>query len=248
MGDGHVYGIHDKRPGLPLHPGCRCLWLPVTKSFRELGLDIDEFREAARPWTIRKDGAIGYGGKEIEQVGHIEGRFKDWYFSLPPEDRARTSIGVTRRMLLESGAIKWDDMMDFETGRIRTLAELGFSRAASSASSGGGSPVRPGEFKELVEGIKTQCAQFATNNGITSVEVVRNKKFFMSASTDGCFLLSDYEFVEDGKHFNAARALKSAWESLADGGKSLSWEEEYSIECLWHEILHNRQIFSRMAE
>ena len=124
VGDGHVYGIHDKRPGLPLHPGCRCLWLPVTKSFRELGLDIDEFREAARPWTIRKDGVIGYGGKEIEQVGHIEGRFKDWYFSLPPENRARTSIGPNRRRLLEEKRVAWDDLMDFETGKIYTLKEL----------------------------------------------------------------------------------------------------------------------------
>ena len=65
------------RQGLPLHPSYRCLWLPVTKSFRELGLDIDEFKETARPWTIRKDGVIGYGGKEIEQLGHIEGRFKE---------------------------------------------------------------------------------------------------------------------------------------------------------------------------
>ena len=34
--------------------------------------------------------------------------------------------------------------------------------------------------------------------------------------------------------------MKSAWNSLAEG-KKLSWEEEYSIESLWHEITHNRQ-------
>ncbi len=124
VGDGHVYGLHDKRPDLPLHPGCRCLYLPVTKSFRELGLDIDEFKEAERPWTIREDRAIGPGGQQIEQVGRIEGRFKDWYFKLPPKDRARTSIGPNRMRLLAEKRVAWDDLMDFETGKIYTLNEL----------------------------------------------------------------------------------------------------------------------------
>ncbi|MBQ6668893.1 MAG: minor capsid protein, partial [Deltaproteobacteria bacterium] len=236
VGDGHVYGVHDKRPSLPLHPGCRCLWLPVTKSFRELGLDIDEFREAERPWTIRKDGAIGYGGKEIEQVGRIEGRFKDWYFSLPPVDRARTSIGVTRRMLLESGAIKWDDMMDFETGRIKTLAELGFSRVSSAS---GNITTNPGEFKDLVDGIKTTCAQFATNNGITDVVIEQGADHLMGTNSRGKIWINDTNYPDCGG-FNPAKDLKSAWNKLTSGG-ALTFNEEYAVEALWHELTHNRQ-------
>lgn len=95
-------------------------------------------------------------------------------------------------------------------------------------------------YDELCEGIKERCSEFATNNGVTSV-VVDHEDYFMATYCDGRFMLSDREFhLSNGRRFNAARELKSAWNSLAEG-KKLSWEEEYSIESLWHEITHNRQ-------
>lgn len=44
----------------------------------------------------------------------------------------------------------------------------------------------------------------------------------------------------NGKTFNAAEELKKAWNKLAEG-KSLTWDEEYACESLWHEITHNRE-------
>jgi len=46
--DGRVYKLDEPRPELPRHPSCRCLHLPILKSFRELGLDVDEFPEGTR--------------------------------------------------------------------------------------------------------------------------------------------------------------------------------------------------------
>jgi len=54
-------------------------------------------------------------------------------------------------------------------------------------------------------------------------------------------MLSEKDFsLGNGKSFNPAKNLKSAWNKLAEG-KSLTWEEEYACESLWHEITHNRQ-------
>lgn len=96
-------------------------------------------------------------------------------------------------------------------------------------------------YAELGEAIKQHCGQFATNNGITSVVITR-ESYFMATNCAGRIMLSEKEFSLPGKRkFIPARELKSAWNKLAEG-KSLTWEEEYACESLWHEITHNREI------
>lgn len=95
-------------------------------------------------------------------------------------------------------------------------------------------------YAELEDGIKSRLSHFATNNGITSVTVTR-ESYFMATYCDGRFMLSERDFTHgNGKTFNPAKALTSAWNKLAEG-KSLTWEEEYACESLWHEITHNRE-------
>lgn len=95
-------------------------------------------------------------------------------------------------------------------------------------------------YAELEDGIKSRLSHFATNNGVTSVTVNR-ESYFMATYCDGRFMLSEKDFsLGNGKSFNPAKNLKSAWNKLAEG-KSLTWEEEYACESLWHEITHNRQ-------
>lgn len=96
-------------------------------------------------------------------------------------------------------------------------------------------------YAELEYGIKARLSQFATNNGVTSVTVNR-ESYFMATNCAGRIMLSEKEFSLPGKRkFTPARELKSAWNKLAEG-KSLTWEEEYACESLWHEITHNREI------
>lgn len=47
-GDGHVYGLGEVRPELPAHINCRGIWVPVLKSFRDLGIDADELPPSTR--------------------------------------------------------------------------------------------------------------------------------------------------------------------------------------------------------
>ncbi len=49
---GEIYPI-DGGPEIPLHINCRCFPEPITKTFRELGVDIDEVKDSYRPYTIR---------------------------------------------------------------------------------------------------------------------------------------------------------------------------------------------------
>ena len=95
-------------------------------------------------------------------------------------------------------------------------------------------------YAELEAAIKSRLGDFATNNGITSVTITRGS-YFMATYCDGRFMLSERDFpLGNGRTFNPAKCLKSAWNKLAEG-KPLTWEEEYSCESLWHEITHNKR-------
>lgn len=104
--DGRVFGLNEARPVLPRHIGDRCLYVPVLKSWRELGVDADELPPATR---ASMDG----------QVPEYE-TYADRLAKASPE-RRREMLGPGRARLYEAG-MKFEDMV--EDGRELTLKEL----------------------------------------------------------------------------------------------------------------------------
>ena len=100
--------------------------MPTTKSWRDFGIDMDDLEQVTRPWVMRKPGAIGTGGRKIEEFGHTTENFSGWWESLSAAQKATTSIGPVRGKLLESGAVKWDDLWDKASGLPYTLEQLGY--------------------------------------------------------------------------------------------------------------------------
>lgn len=72
--------------------------------------------------------------------------------------------------------------------------------------------------------------------GFHGVEAVSMESSYMSTSMDGKISVN---FGVDKNGFNAGESLVSAFEKLSSGVE-LTEQEEYSIEVLWHEILHNK--------
>lgn len=128
LADGAEYALNEPRPRLPVHPRCRGMWVPVAKSWRDFGIDVDDLEAVARPWTIRETGPIGTGGRKIENYGKTTENFSGWWASLSDADKAKTAIGPVRRRLLETGAVKWDDMWDKASGLPLTLEQMGYDR------------------------------------------------------------------------------------------------------------------------
>lgn len=113
-----------KGPSIPLHPRCRCVALPVMKTWRELGLDRDELDAAIRPYTIRPDVNIDAGGmRTIIESGRHQGDYASWF---EKQGRAfqQNVVGPGRLQLLDTGKIRFEDLVDGQ-GRQRTLEELG---------------------------------------------------------------------------------------------------------------------------
>lgn len=72
--------------------------------------------------------------------------------------------------------------------------------------------------------------------GYKGIVAVSKENGYMSTTMDG---LISVNFATDKNGFNAGESLLSAFEKLK-GNTPLTFNEEYSIEVLWHEILHNK--------
>ncbi|MCK4776734.1 MAG: hypothetical protein KAS39_00050, partial [Actinomycetia bacterium] len=121
--DGQIFRL-DENPPIPLHPRCRCVLLPVTPSYQELGLDIDEIRDSYRPYTMRPDKNIDAGGtRKILEVGFHQGDYESW-FKKRPVSFQKNVLGPSRLKLYQSGKFKFKQFVNNSTGELFTLDEL----------------------------------------------------------------------------------------------------------------------------
>jgi SPP1 gp7 family putative phage head morphogenesis protein len=103
--DGQVWE-DDTRPEPPAHPQCRCVIVPVLKSFRELGLDIDEIPDSTR---ASMDGQVP---EKLSYSAWLKGQSKEFQEDV---------LGIKRAELFRSGK-PLDSMVD--NGRLVTLEGL----------------------------------------------------------------------------------------------------------------------------
>lgn len=125
---GHVYSIPDHAPldgGPPwgagpgrLHPQDRCTATPETKSFRELGLDIDEIPEQMR----------------ASQFGPVKGNQTPTDFMRDHPSVPRTIYGRDKAQLLLKGGLKAEDLISqdnvaYTLTQLRELHPGAFAKA-----------------------------------------------------------------------------------------------------------------------
>lgn len=103
---GKVFPI-GKGPKPPLHIGCRSTTVPVTKSWRELGIDIEEFKST----RASMDGQIA------EDIS-----FTQWLRSKPASFQDDI-LGATRGKLFRANEIEVDKFTN-NKGKVYTVEEL----------------------------------------------------------------------------------------------------------------------------
>jgi len=117
--------------GMVVH-NCRCFPEFVTKTFREMGVDVDEIEKAYRPYTVRGTvdpltgkvipGKIGVGGGKIIETGRFLGTYED-FLKGQSEKVQRQILGPGRLELWKSGKVKLKDFADAK-GNQYLLTEL----------------------------------------------------------------------------------------------------------------------------
>jgi len=104
--DGHVYAPDDMRPSLPVHPDCRGVYVPVLKSWQELGFDAAEIPPGTR---ASMDGQVA--------------EFDTWTDMVRKADpkRLEEMLGPGRAALYKQG-VKLEDMV--KGGEIVPIKDL----------------------------------------------------------------------------------------------------------------------------
>lgn len=131
--DGNVYPIDDieagRTPKPILHPRCRCILSPVTKTWKELGFDVEELDDVYRPWTIRTEEAIAAGGRrDILDVGQFDGNYSQ-FWSVQDEAFQNAAIGIQRARLVRDQRIDFKDIIN-ANGDLIPIVNLGLDDAA----------------------------------------------------------------------------------------------------------------------
>ena len=106
--DGQTWPVDSDHPKTPAHPRCRSVLIPVTKSFKELGVDRDEVPAEKR---ASMDGQIA-----------AKSTFEDW-IGRQGQARQEQVFGAERARMFREGRVSFRDL--FRTnGEYKSLAEL----------------------------------------------------------------------------------------------------------------------------
>ena len=125
-----VYPLNEG-PEMPLHPRCRCFPEYITKTFRELGMNVDEIKQAYKPYTVRGNidsvtgkitaGKVSTGGGRIISTGRFLGTYED-YFKIQSKAVQLQTLGLGRYELWKKG-LPLSKLTD-KNGKLRLLKEL----------------------------------------------------------------------------------------------------------------------------
>lgn len=118
--DGKVFPVKQgRRP--PAHINCRSTTVPVTKSFRELGVDADEVAPGTR---ASMDGQVPDDVTYGDWLGKQSAGFQD------------DVLGVTKGRLFRRGGLDVRAFVDRNTGQVWNLQELARREAEAFAKAG----------------------------------------------------------------------------------------------------------------
>lgn len=117
--DGHVYALDEIKPELPIHPDCRGLYVPVLKSWRELGIDANELPEGTR---ASMDGQVAESKTFADMVAEAKAKGDD--------KRLNELLGPGRAQLYKQG-VPLDDMV--KGGQAVPIKELQAGKKENAA-------------------------------------------------------------------------------------------------------------------
>lgn len=117
--DGTVWAMGEPHPMIPQHINCRSLWVPVIKSWQDIGIDAGEIEGSRASVNGQVSSAIKY---------------PEWLKKQPLAD-VEEALGTTRAQLFLRGDLKLSRFMD-PTGQSYTLDELRVRDAAAFAKAG----------------------------------------------------------------------------------------------------------------
>lgn len=120
-------------------------------------------------------------------------------------------------------------------------AGVSLEGAAGQSAPAASVPLNVKNRQDMTDVVKERFGPI-TRNGIQDVEF-RRFNAFMGTNSSGRISISEKAMrLPDGKTFTPSKELLGAFKNL--GRKDLTFNQEYALEALWHEVNHNRQVWT----
>ena len=193
-------------------------WHPVCRCFITYILKTDE--------EFWRDLENGENNESVNTVDDVPDNFKKWV-AKNEERIERAEERGTLPYFLRDNEAAWKD----ENNLFGSV----FSDQSARLKPTGIMPI---------DDIRAKVVEIASihpdyfSKGFRGIVAVSEESRYMSTTMDGMIHVN---FATDENGFNAGTSLVSAFGKLSKGG-NLTRNEEYSIEVLWHEILHNKSL------
>ena len=111
--DGTFYLLESKRPKMPLYDGCRCCYVPVTKTWKELGIEKEENSKILlRPDNFK----VGVPCKTCKTFSQ---KFRTEF----TREQKINLVGSKRFKYVEFD-LELSDLVDYQTGKLHSLKKL----------------------------------------------------------------------------------------------------------------------------
>lgn len=126
--DGQIFemgpdGQPANGPRCTLHPRCRCVLVPQTKTWRELGFDVDEMEAVHRPWVERTEESIALGGRrDILDFGHTNKNYSELFKEKDPYFQDNL-VGPRRAEMIRQDYFGLSDIID-KRGNLLPIERL----------------------------------------------------------------------------------------------------------------------------
>ena len=139
--DGRTFPSVALGAPLPLHPRCRCMYVPVTKTWKELGFDVEERKFQEKKWAERNHnykpgqefpGQDGIWPRQRLAYGLAEGDYASFWANIGKTrgldaKAARkwqdNAIGPVRANLVREGVVDFQDII-YKNGNLIPLKTL----------------------------------------------------------------------------------------------------------------------------
>lgn len=125
--DGTKYKKDEAMPPIPLHSRCRCIKLPITLTWKEMGIDnVDEMEDDYRRFTIRDLEKNNYiiNNRKVLSYGTSTEDYADFQKNELSKEQQDLAVGKTRAEWIRAGYMNYDDNVNKKTGELFTLDQL----------------------------------------------------------------------------------------------------------------------------
>lgn len=191
------------------HPVCRCFITYILKTDEEFWRDLEN----------------GENNESVNTVHDVPDRFKEWV-GKNEERIAKAEERGTLPYFLRDNESAWKGEVSANKMALTKIDIIGSTKLGES------------EMNEISESIRRVSRKIGLFDDSTAIDYTDTANGTLMEWHDGRLSISTTRFkLSDGTVFCPANDLNSAFHKLKDG-KTLTFNEEYSIECLFHESVH----------